>query len=156
MERRDFFKKMGLFAAMFGIGGKLKAQDAQPAENKADAPKETDTKLIFLGTAHGAVTPTRFHSATLLQVGGKNYLIDAGDAIQGAPIGAISNGAEIIRMMNRLGYDLAVPGNHEFDFGFEALDACAEALECGYTCAMVGAAEVQDQFVSPSAISILA
>lgn len=62
-------------------------------------------------------------------------LIDAGDAIQGAPIGAISNGAEIIRMMNRLGYDLAVPGNHEFDFGFEALDACAEALECGYTCA---------------------
>ena len=84
MERRDFFKKMGLFAAMFGIGGKLKAQDAQPAEKKADAaPKKTDTKLIFLGTAHGAVTPTRFHSATLLQVGGKNYLIDAGDAVSG-------------------------------------------------------------------------
>ena len=38
-------------------------------------------------------------------------LIDAGDAIQGRPIGAISKGAEIIRMMNRLGYDLAVPGN---------------------------------------------
>ena len=37
MERRDFFKKMGLFAAMFGIGGKLKAQDAQPAEKKAEA-----------------------------------------------------------------------------------------------------------------------
>jgi len=62
-------------------------------------------------------------------------LIDAGDAIQGAPIGAISKGAEVIRMMNRLGYDLAVPGNHEFDFGFEVLDACAEALDCGYTCA---------------------
>ncbi|MBR5840262.1 MAG: MBL fold metallo-hydrolase, partial [Victivallales bacterium] len=84
MERRDFFKKMGLFAAMFGIGGKLKAQDAQPAEKKvAEPPKETDTKLTFLGTAHGAVTPTRFHSATLLQVGGKNYLIDAGDAACG-------------------------------------------------------------------------
>ena len=62
-------------------------------------------------------------------------LIDAGDAIQGGPIGAISKGTEIIRMMNRLGYDLAVPGNHEFDFGFEALDTCAEALDCGYTCA---------------------
>ena len=62
-------------------------------------------------------------------------LIDAGDAIQGGPIGAISKGAEIIRMMNRLGYDLAVPGNHEFDFGLEALDDCAEALNCGYTCA---------------------
>ena len=62
-------------------------------------------------------------------------LIDAGDAIQGGPIGAISKGAEIIKMMNRLGYDLAVPGNHEFDYGFEALDTCAEELDCGYTCA---------------------
>lgn len=62
-------------------------------------------------------------------------LVDAGDAIQGAFIGAFSKGAEIIRMMNRLGYDLAITGNHEFDFGFEVLDACAEALNCGYTCA---------------------
>ena len=62
-------------------------------------------------------------------------LIDAGDAIQGAPIGAISKGAEVIKMMNRLGYDLAVPGNHEFDFGFDALNDRSEELECGYTCA---------------------
>ena len=83
MERRDFFKKMGIFTAMLGIGGKLKAQDAKTAEKAAEPPKETDTKITFLGTAHGAVTPTRFHSATLLQVGGKNYLIDAGDAVCG-------------------------------------------------------------------------
>ena len=60
-------------------------------------------------------------------------LIDAGDAIQGAPIGAISKGIEIIKMMNRVGYDLAVPGNHEFDYG-EALAECAQELDCGYTC----------------------
>ena len=62
-------------------------------------------------------------------------LIDAGDAIQGAPIGAISKGAEVIKMMNRLGYDLAVPGNHEFDFGFDELNERSEELECGYICA---------------------
>ena len=62
-------------------------------------------------------------------------LIDAGDAIQGGPIGAISKGAEIIKMMNRLGYDLAVPGNHEFDFGFDVLRNRAEELDCGYACA---------------------
>jgi len=60
-------------------------------------------------------------------------LIDAGDAIQGGPIGAISKGIEVIKMMNRVGYDLAVPGNHEFDFG-DAFAECAEALDCGYTC----------------------
>ena len=59
--------------------------------------------------------------------------IDAGDAVQGAPIGAISKGIEIIKMMNRVGYDLAVPGNHEFDYG-EALAECAQELDCGYTC----------------------
>ena len=62
-------------------------------------------------------------------------LIDAGDALQGAPIGSISKGAELVKMMNRLGYDLAVPGNHEFDFGFEALDDRSAELQCGYTCA---------------------
>ncbi len=62
-------------------------------------------------------------------------LVDASDAIQGAPIGAVSKGAELIKMMNRLGYDLAVPGNHEFDFGFTVLDDRSEELKCGYTCA---------------------
>ena len=62
-------------------------------------------------------------------------LVDAGDAIQGAALGAMSKGEEIIKMMNYVGYDIAVPGNHEFDFGFEVLDDCSEQLSCGYTCA---------------------
>lgn len=62
-------------------------------------------------------------------------LVDAGDAVQGTVIASLSNGTEIIRMMNRAGYDLAAPGNHEFDFGFDALEECSELLSCGYTCA---------------------
>ena len=62
-------------------------------------------------------------------------LVDAGDAVQGTVIASLSNGTEIIRMMNRAGYDLAAPGNHEFDFGFDALEECSELLSCGYPCA---------------------
>ena len=62
-------------------------------------------------------------------------LVDCGDAIQGAPIGAISEGKEIIRVMNFVGYDVATLGNHEFDFGFDVLNECAQELECGYICA---------------------
>ena len=62
-------------------------------------------------------------------------LVDAGDAIQGTSIGSISKGFALIDMMNHLGYDLAIPGNHEFDFGIEVLNDCAEQLDCGYTCA---------------------
>ena len=44
-------------------------------------------------------------------------LVDAGDAIQGGAVGTLSDGAYVIALMNQAGYDLAVPGNHEFDYG---------------------------------------
>ena len=69
-------------------------------------------------------------------------LVDAGDAIQGAPLGAISGGEESIRLMNAVGYDVATLGNHEFDYGFDVLDRLQEALDCGYTCANFCTAEV--------------
>lgn len=62
-------------------------------------------------------------------------LVDAGDAIQGAPLGAISGGEAPIRLMNAVGYDVATLGNHEFDYGFDVLDGLQEALDCGYVCA---------------------
>ncbi|WP_419022420.1 bifunctional metallophosphatase/5'-nucleotidase [Emergencia sp.] len=46
-------------------------------------------------------------------------LVDAGDAIQGDLAGALSKGDYIVDIMNQVGYDVAVPGNHEFDFGME-------------------------------------
>lgn len=46
-------------------------------------------------------------------------LVDAGDAIQGAPIGTISDGGYIIEIMNKVGYDFAIPGNHEYDYGMD-------------------------------------
>ena len=44
-------------------------------------------------------------------------LVDCGDAIQGEPIGTLSEGEYIIDIMNAVGYDVAAIGNHEFDYG---------------------------------------
>ena len=44
-------------------------------------------------------------------------LVDAGDAVQGAPIGKLSKGESIAAVMNAVGYDFLIPGNHEFDYG---------------------------------------
>ena len=74
------------------------------------------------------------------------FLVDAGDAIQGAIIGTISKGSEIIKMMNRLGYDIAIPGNHEFDFGFDVLDDYSGQLSCGYICANLCTADGEPVF----------
>ncbi len=59
-------------------------------------------------------------------------LVDAGDAIQGAPIGTISDGGYIVDIMNQVGYDFAVPGNHEYDYGMGRFLELAGELDCGY------------------------
>jgi len=59
-------------------------------------------------------------------------LVDAGDAIQGAPIGTLSEGGYIISLMNQAGYDVAIPGNHEFDYGMSRFLKLSGNLNCGY------------------------
>ena len=59
-------------------------------------------------------------------------LVDAGDAIQGAPIGTLSNGESIVKIMNAAGYDFVIPGNHEFDYGMERFLKLASRQKCGY------------------------
>lgn len=62
-------------------------------------------------------------------------LVDAGDAIQGGPIGTLTKGSAIVEIMNKVGYDLAIPGNHEFDYGMDNfLSLATEKAEYTYVC----------------------
>ena len=62
-------------------------------------------------------------------------LIDAGDAIQGGPIGTLSKGEYIVDIMNYVEYDIACPGNHEFDYGMENfLKLSTETSKANYIC----------------------
>ncbi len=65
-------------------------------------------------------------------------LVDCGDAIQGEYIGTIGKGEFIIDIMNKVGYDLAILGNHEFDYGIDSLQKLisrskAKYLNCNIT-----------------------
>ena len=64
-------------------------------------------------------------------------LVDCGDAIQGAAIGTLSKGRYLVDIMNASGYDYAVYGNHEFDYGMSRIqELTAEAsfkyLSCNF------------------------
>lgn len=59
---------------------------------------------------------------------------DVGDAVQGAALGTLSKGEYIVDIMNQLGYDVAVPGNHEFDFGMDQFMNLSKEMKCGYVC----------------------
>jgi len=59
------------------------------------------------------------YKARLEREGYDVILADAGDFVQGGVIGTLSDGEYPMQIMNELGYDVAIPGNHEFDFGME-------------------------------------
>lgn len=61
-------------------------------------------------------------------------LVDCGDHTQGSYIGAVSKGECAIDIMNEVGYDYAVLGNHEFDYGLEQLQSNIERLDAEYLC----------------------
>lgn len=62
-------------------------------------------------------------------------LVDCGDAIQGDTIGTVSKGEYIVQLMNDTGYDIAVFGNHEFDYGIPVLSHLISQAKATYVCA---------------------
>ena len=56
---------------------------------------------------------------SLAAKGNHVLLVDDGDAIQGESIGMLTQGKAPIELMNEMGYDVAIPGNHEFDYGMD-------------------------------------
>ena len=55
-----------------------------------------------------------------------------GDHIQGERLGAVSSGEAIIDIMNKIDFDVACLGNHEFDYGVDQLKALEEKIKNKY------------------------
>lgn len=58
-----------------------------------------------------------------------SLLVDAGDFSQGTLFANMAHGLSVVEVMNAAGYDLAVLGNHEFDFSVADLEANVKAAE---------------------------
>jgi 5'-nucleotidase/UDP-sugar diphosphatase len=48
--------------------------------------------------------------------------LDGGDLVQGTPVSTIFEGVPIFEFANEFGIDVAVLGNHEFDYGWQRID----------------------------------
>lgn len=74
------------------------------------------------------------------QIGALVLLLDNGDGMQGTPLDAraAAPGAgahPLMRAFGQLGYDAIGLGNHDFDFGLEALDRALTVAPCPVLCA---------------------
>lgn len=99
---------------------------------KIDAPEtpvepgELDGKTVILHSndVHGAIAGYANMAALAAEYEAKGATVivaDAGDFSQGTVYVSSSKGADAVSMMNAAGYDIAIPGNHEFDYGYAQL-----------------------------------
>ena len=138
---------MMLTTAACGAGGKGNEPAPTPPEETPDSPDKTpepavekngDIVILCTSDVHCGVNQG-FGYAGLQQVrdyliaqGNDVILVDDGDSIQGEPIGTISKGEALVNLMNQIGYSVAIPGNHEFDYGMDRFLSLAEKAEYSY------------------------
>lgn len=112
------------------------------AENDSHSDGQADGDIIILHTndVHCGVDNNIGYAGVAaykkeLEADGKTvFLVDDGDEIQGGIMGSLTRGESIIRIMNRTGYELAVPGNHDFDYGVDRLLELAKMADFPYIC----------------------
>lgn len=116
-----------------------KAADAVPQETAVEAvPQKKTVTVIYTNDVHCAVDTKLGYTAVaeikqvFQKAGNDVLLVDSGDAIQGGNIGVLSQGGYIIDIMNKLGYDTAIPGNHEFDYSINRFMELREKAEFPY------------------------
>ncbi len=106
------------------------------AAREADTPH--DIVIVYTNDIHCAVDENMGFSSlsayvkSIRERGDYVTLVDCGDAIQGSYIGTISKGEYMVDIMNEVGYDLAVLGNHEFDYGMPQLQALLGKAKATY------------------------
>ncbi len=97
---------------------------------------EQDVVILYTNDVHCAIDDYAVlaaYRAELIAEGNTVIIVDAGDAIQGEVIGSLTQGEAVVDIMNTVGYDYAVPGNHEFDYGMETfLDIAENKAEYEY------------------------
>jgi 5'-nucleotidase len=90
-------------------------------------PHERLITILQTNDIHGAIgglaywsgVVTSFRKGLRAQFGERAgvVLVDGGDQFQGTLVSNFTEGQLIFSVMNRIGYDAVVPGNHDYDFG---------------------------------------
>ena len=120
------------------IESPAEASETDAPEAPAPVEKNGEVYILYTSDIHCGIDQG-FGLAGLQQVrdtleaqGYTTLLVDDGDAIQGEPIGTLSEGEAIIDLMNAMHYDVAIPGNHEFDYGADRFLELTEKAQFPY------------------------
>ena len=140
ITRRSFIKAAGAATALTAVS--VGAPAAFAEETNCFFGDKADVTILYTNDVHTYIDnkspkPTYAAIAALKKsiedTGRDVLLVDAGDHIQGTAYGSMDDGAKtIIELMNEAGYDLATPGNHEFDYGMARAKAVIQEADFPY------------------------
>ena len=139
ITRRSFIKAAGAATALTAVS--VGAPAAFAEETNCFFGDKADVTILYTNDVHTYIDnkspkPTYAAIAALKKsiedTGRDVLLVDAGDHIQGTAYGSMDDGATIIELMNEAGYDLATPGNHEFDYGMARAKAVLREADFPY------------------------
>ena len=139
ITRRSFIKVAGAATALTAVS--VGAPAAFAEETNCFFGDKADVTILYTNDVHTYIDnkspkPTYAAIAALKKsiedTGRDVLLVDAGDHIQGTAYGSMDDGATIIELMNEAGYDLATPGNHEFDYGMARAKAVLQEADFPY------------------------
>ena len=139
ITRRSFIKVAGAATALTAVS--VGAPAAFAEETNCFFGDKADVTILYTNDVHTYIDnkspkPTYAAIAALKRsiedTGRDVLLVDAGDHIQGTAYGSMDDGATIIELMNEAGYDLATPGNHEFDYGMARAKAVLREADFPY------------------------
>ena len=139
ITRRSFIKAAGAATALTAVS--VGAPAAFAEETNCFFGDKADVTILYTNDVHTYIDnkspkPTYAAIAALKKsiedTGRDVLLVDAGDHIQGTAYGSMDDGATIIELMNEAGYDLATPGNHEFDYGMARAKAVLQEADFPY------------------------
>ena len=103
-----------------------------------NAALRKDVLVLFTSDAHCGVDQGFTYAGlkaikdAAIDAGDHVMLVDDGDSIQGEPIGILTQGQANVELMNACGYNIAIPGNHEFDYGMERFMELVEMADFPY------------------------
>ena len=139
ITRRSFIKAAGAATALTAVS--VGAPAAFAEETNCFFGDKADVTILYTNDVHTYIDnkspkPTYAAIAALKKsiedTGRDVLLVDAGDHIQGTAYGSMDDGATIIELMNEAGYDIATPGNHEFDYGMARAKAVIREADFPY------------------------
>ncbi len=140
-KRKKWFKPavlaMTVMLVLAMLAGCSKGGEA-PASGDSGEDHSGEIYILYTSDIHCGVSEG-FGLAGLYQIrknledqGYTVLLVDNGDSDQGEALGTMTKGEAVMELLSQMKYDVAIPGNHDFDYGIDRFLELAEKYKFPY------------------------